>query len=281
MKQDSKIFLMYSFRDEDIARTVMNNFIEAGISHNENKIRLGPDKMPSSRLVGLGSNDYLVLLLSEGLSTASNLSEQLEYTINKDWRQQAVTIVPVKVEPCDVPDYLKKWLVIDAIKNFDSTIEKLTKLLGSAGAINFNELSPLQFENMVFDLLKSYRFRTINRSKGARDYGYDFTARSNVQDPFGRPDSEEWIIEVKALSRQTDVSALHSFLGTVSLRGGNSKGLFITSGQLTSIAREWLAEVEKSGGPKITVLEGAELRRLILPKHHIISKYFTAPAGGA
>ena len=221
------------------------------------------------------ASDYLILLLSPDALKSNWVKYELEYAIGKDWRERAITVIPVKVKPCNIPPYIASWSVIDTTRNLDSAIKKLTDLLRAAPEVSFEKFTPEKFEEFVHDFLREYGFKKIQPARGFQDYGYDFIAFYESKDPFGRKETIEWLVEIKAYKNRTNLSSLHAFAGVLSLRKESIRGLFITSGQLTSSAREWIELTQKKGGPEISVLEGTELKRLILTKKRLLKKYFS------
>jgi hypothetical protein len=59
-----------------------------------------------------------------------------------------------------------------------------------------------------------------------------------------------------------------------------SKGLLVTNGQLTSAARDWLASAEAQSRIEIRVIEGTELKRLLLQHKELVNKYFVKKMEG-
>ena len=270
-------FISYSHHDAAIADRIARQLTEANIRIFQDKISLEQGASISKAIRSeLAASDYLILLLSPDAIQSHWLMHELEYAIEKDWRERAITVIPVKIRPCKVPTYIASWSLIDATRNLDSAINMLIEILRVAPNVSFDRFSPSEFEKFIYDFLKEFKFRKIQPARGFQDYDYDFIAIYDDKDPFGRKESVEWLIEVKVHRNRTDLSSLHSFAGTLSLKGESARGLFITSSQLTSSAREWLEQTQRTGGPKISVLEGTELRRLVLFKKRLINKYFSS-----
>lgn len=276
MSERPSAFISYSYKDSEVADRIANQLNQANISIFQDKLSLQAGSSISNTIRSeLSTSDYLILLLSPEALESNWVTHELEYAIGKDWRERAITVIPIKVKPCKIPSYIASWSLIDATRNLDNAIKKLIELLRAAPEVNFEKFTPIEFEKLVHDLLKEYKFKNIQPASSFRDHGYDFIAFHEDKDPFGRKEVTEWIVEVKAYKSRTDLSSLHSFAGSLSLRGESVRGLFITSSQLTSSAHEWLEQMQKKGGPRISVLESTELKRLILAKKRLISKYFS------
>jgi hypothetical protein len=57
------------------------------------------------------------------------------------------------------------------------------------------------------------------------------------------------------------------------------KGLLVTNGQLTSAARAWLESAEAKNRAEVRVVDGPELKRLLLRHKELIYKYFGKQTG--
>jgi restriction endonuclease Mrr len=128
------------------------------------------------------------------------------------------------------------------------------------------------FEMLIGDLLRAYGFKLVEPASISGEGGFDFVAQSSMKDPFGRSEVVDWIVEARATRGPTSVHSLRAFLGVLSQR--RERGLFVTSGQLTSLARDWLQQVARDGGPQISLIEGPEIKRLIVAKPNLLTKYF-------
>lgn len=276
MRDKPRAFISFTHQDSEVADRIAFQLNQANISIFQDKISLPAGSSISTTIRSeLSASDYLILLLSPEALKSNWFIQELEYAIEKDWRERAITVIPIKIKPCKIPTYISSWMLIDATRNLDNAIKKLIELLRAAPEVNFDKFSPIEFEELIYDFLKEYKFKNIQQASGFKDYGYDFIASHENKDPFGRNEISEWIVEVNAYKRRTDLSSLHAFAGSLSLRKESIRGLFITTSQLTSSAREWLEHTHKRGGPKISVLEGTELKRLILTKKRLINKYFS------
>lgn len=268
-----KVFLSYSNNDRDFADRLFSKVQELDASLFLDSLNLSPgEHILSAMRSRIAAADVLVLLLSPHALESQWVQRELEYAVSKELRQRSITIVLLKVRPCRVPQYLQSSTIIDATRDFDRAVAKLASLLKTASLVQFEHLEPERFEALIGDLLRAYGFKQVRASLGSMDSEFDFSAQSVQRDPFGRSETIDWLIEVKAMQRPTDFSSLRSFLGALSLR--KERGLFVTSGQLTSPARELLEHVARTGGPRISLVEGPEVKRLVMAKPHLVAKYF-------
>lgn len=273
MRESPRIFLSYSQSDARQAETLAQRLAEVGMYPHLSRSIFGPGKEIIGALRShLEASDYMLLLLSPEALSSQWVQYELEYAVEKDWHQRAINVIPVKVRPCKTPSYLDSSIVIDATRDFDKGARRVAELLKNIPLVQFERMNGLDFEGFVIDFLKSYGFKSIIRPRSHGEFQHNLTARSRAKDPFGRSFTVEWIVETKASRHISDVGYLRHFLEAVSFR--RVQGLYITTGQLTTPAKQLLEESESFKGPKIFVLEGTDIRRLTLAKPRLVNKYF-------
>ncbi len=273
MSEQARVFLSYSVSDRLYAELIFEELQSSSTPVFIDRVNLGQgEQLLSAMRSQIAASDFLVLLLSPDALESAVVRRELEYALSTDLRQRSITVVPIKVKPCEVPAYMEQWTVLDATRDLNRGIKRLSQLLKAAPKVQLDSLSPQRFEELVGELLRSYGFRNVETARPSMDFGYDFSAQSVQHDPFGRPEVVEWIIQVKSSRLQTDTSTLRAFLGALSLR--NERGLFVTSSQLTSPAKSWLDYATKPGAPRISFLEGTDVRRLVMAKPRLIKSFF-------
>lgn len=273
MREAPKAFISYAGDDRDSADRLIASLRAADVGVDVDRVNVGHgEHILSAMRAQLSATDFLVLLLSPRALESQWVQRELEYAVSTELRQRSITVVPFKVEPCKVPSYLARWSVIDATRDFSKATARLASLLRAAPQVNLDGLPPERFESLVGDLLRAYGFKNVRRALQSKDFGFDYSAQSVQRDPFGRAESVEWLVEVKALRRQADLNSLRAFVGALSLR--RQRGLFVTSGTITSPARAWLEDVARSGGPQLVLLEGIEVKRLVMAKPRLVEQYF-------
>ena len=76
--------------------------------------------------------------------------------------------------------------------------------------INFNRLSPTQFEELCFDLLMELGFRKLVWRQGGSDSGRDIQRTREVTPGLTEPFEETWFFECKKYERGVPPESLHS-----------------------------------------------------------------------
>ncbi|MEJ0106590.1 MAG: restriction endonuclease [Bacteroidota bacterium] len=115
----------------------------------------------------------------------------------KEFHKRKITVLLVLLEKTNVPSDLLGFEYINLTGNFESGIDKIVKKLKVIPEITFDTFDPLQFENLVADLLKEYNFKNIERSGSTQDSGIDIIAGYESKNPFGTSYLESWIVQVK------------------------------------------------------------------------------------
>ena len=110
-----------------------------------------------------------------------------------------------------------------------------------------------------------------------KDAGFDLKAVYKSRDPFGVERTEIWLAEAKLYrNSRVSIGTLRQALGRLSSWPDSTMALIVTSGNITSEARSFLAE--SKFGPRIRVVEGLELTNLIAKYPELIERHF--PPGG-
>ena len=157
----------------------------------------------------------------------------------------------------------------------ESSIEKLITYLTNVPRINFDELSPVEFEHLIVALLKKLRFFHIEEQRFCYDMGIDITAKTKTRNPFGGTSFINWAIEIKYnKNSRADISSLKQLSYYLESRSLDVNGVLITNGQLTSTALEWLEYNEKDKRTSITVVDGIKLKQLILKYPMLVDEFF-------
>lgn len=100
-------------------------------------------------------------------------------------------------------------------------------------------------------------------AKGAFPF-VDLRVTYDRTDPFGLPETEVWLVGAKLYSHErVSVEALRSFAGALAVASGVTRGLLVTNAQLTSVAREYVEQLEGSTQVRLRVIDGVELRNLL------------------
>jgi hypothetical protein len=271
-KRSPQIFISYNSEDRDNALRIARTLKDAGLRPwvHEWEIGLG-DNIAESMETALRTSDVVLVLVSR--KSAASSSTNWTANFEQELADRAITVVPAMVEPGGVPGELLNRRVIDLTR--DGATQKLADQLTAAVNIDFATLTPQSFENLVGDLLSDLGFASVQRPPAFADFGADFVAVNNVRDPFGTTTSETWFVQVKVhREKRVSVAVLQRMFGHLAMSRGTTKGLIVTNGQLTSSARTFLSEMNDKLGRQLRVIDGTELKTLLLQRPIIVRRYF-------
>jgi tetratricopeptide (TPR) repeat protein len=131
--------------------------------------------------------------------------------------------------------------------------------------VDLDSLTPRAFEGLVADLLTELGFEV---ELGASDRGVDLVATLTRADPFGMEERTVWLVEAKATRAPPGLRALHQLVGAMAANDHVDRGLFVTTTEMTSVAREWLAQSPLA--TRVRVLEAPDLRNLLFRHPRIL-----------
>lgn len=139
--------------------------------------------------------------------------------------------------------------------------------------INFNQLSPGQFEELCFELIIKHGFTSITWRQGGADNGRDIEADFSISNGLLGTFSEKFFFECKRYEKGVPPAELYSKIAWADAEKPQNLVFFISS-YLTNNAREWIEKIKKDRFYKIHVLEGKSLIKILTQHDDLISKYF-------
>ena len=279
-RRPARVFLSYASSDKPSARFIADALRQSGVStwFDEWEIRVG-DSFVQRIEAAAESSDYILLLLSPAAVDSEWVQTEINFALSRELKERAIRLVPVLVADCEIPPVLRDrtWLDMRG-NNREIGIRRLVEQLSAVPAIRFSDLTPEIFERLVGDLLVELGLSVEAHRRSEPDLGFDFTAVYKSHDPFGVEKSDTWLVEVKLYSNsRVSIAVLRQAVGLLATSPEAAMGLVVTSGNITSEARRFLAE---SGyGNRVRVIEGPELTNLIARYPALIERYF--PHGGS
>lgn len=138
------------------------------------------------------------------------------------------------------------------------------------GSLDFDGLSPTDFEEFCFDLMAESGFSNVDWRKGTplaaspADRGRDVVARKTQRDVDGHEYEETWFVDCKHYKRGVPPDALQGTLAWAMAERPDVV-LFIASGYLSNGAKDWIAGYQRTNRPpfRIRVWEKPQLLRLV------------------
>jgi Predicted endonuclease distantly related to archaeal Holliday junction resolvase and Mrr-like restriction enzymes len=265
--------MSYSHEDASaaalIARSLQLNF---AVELSNPEFALG-QTISSAIYDAIESSDVVIVLLSQAALRTDWVRAETAMALSQESKRRDIDLVPVLLEPCEIPDGLRDRLAVDLSQDGALGVGRLiTRLMGDR-AVDFKALDASSFESLVAEILRREDFALTAVSRNA-DMGRDFTASHG---------GERWVIEVKQYTPQKrlSVSVINQVIEQVRRYEPEANALLVTSGQLTSVAQDYLDHASRQMGGRIRVIDGVELKQLLAKHPDLIDRYFAPGRPGA
>jgi hypothetical protein len=274
----ARVFLSYTKSDQAAARDIADALKRAGVHVWLGDWELGPgDSLREHIGSAASSSDCILVLLSAASVESRWVRQEINFALSRELEDRAIRLIPVLIEDCKIPDNLMDRVYLDLRQDRETGVRRLIDQIAAMSSVQFSDLTPQQFESLVGDLLVQLGFSVETQLHSGKDSGFDFKAVYKSRDPFGVEKTEIWLAEAKFYrNSRVSVGALRQALGLLSDRPDAAMALIVTSGNITSEARSFLAESKV--GSRIRVVEGPELRNLIAQYPGLMDRHF--PPGG-
>jgi TIR domain/Restriction endonuclease len=274
-----RVFLSYAATDQAVVAQIADGLRKGGINVEADAWKLASGDSIEDRVdLAMRTSDLLLVFLSKSSVASRWVKRELSAALVKEMNDRAITIIPVLIEECDIPDTLVDRPYVDLRGDISAGIQRLATQVAAASAVDLSHLDPTTFEDLVTDLLATQGFGVRKGGDDGRDLGYDFLATRTTRDPSGTERTETWVAEVKAYRQQrVGLATIQQLIGVLASMPSSTKGLLITNGRLTSVAREFLTNATREARREVRVIDGAELTGLLIRQPDLAGRYF--PAG--
>lgn len=280
LKQEPKVFMSYARADNAAARAIAEGLRARHINVwlDVREIALG-DSIVESIRGAISASTYFILLLSKQFVHSSWVKYQDPFL--KELQSRDVTLLPVLIEDCELPPSLTRYQLFDMRSGIEDNLERLAEALRFTPKIDFEKLSPLTFEQLVGELLQKLGFTKLYSEKLQSNLHPDAVVEFRHKDPFGAEIRDIYTVETKLYNHsRADLQALRQLAAYAKSDPKIDKALLVTNGNLTSVALDWANDAPKIIGIPIRVIDGTELKRLLLQNTDLVSKYFSTSLSG-
>jgi len=145
------VFLSHSSRDRFFARKLAEKLQVQGISVSidEAELKVG-DSLVEKISSAIDRTDFVAAILSPNSIRSGWVQKELKLAMTKEIQGRAVRVLPILIEACDLPEFLRDKLYADFTdpKDFDGPFERLLNALGvskpTAAATAVSEATPSQ-----------------------------------------------------------------------------------------------------------------------------------------
>ncbi|OUL35968.1 TIR domain-containing protein [Nostoc sp. 106C] len=282
LEKQPQVFVSYAIADREAARAIVRGLRSHNLNVWLDDNQLYPrSNWAESMRSAVSASAYFLLLVSKHLVNSHWVSKETEDVL-KELQNRDITFLPILLEDCDIPPSLATYQCFDMRSGIEDNLEKLANALRFTAEIDFEKLSPQTFEQLVTDLLQKLGFINLQSESQQSDSGIDAIVEFRHKDPFGAENREVYAVETKFYrDSRADLRTLQQLIGYVKKNPKIDKALLVTNGNLTSVALDWVSDAPKSTGIPIRVVDGTELKRLLLHNTELVSKYFATSLGHA
>ncbi len=271
-----KVFISYAGEDRELAKRITDRLLESNIQvrFDEYELKIG-DSLIDKIQDALTTSDYILILISSNSINSKWIIEEINSKKIKEFKTRDIMTIPILIEDCEIPSPLNSFSIVDLSKDFELGLKNLIDKLDLIPKIDFSLLDFKSFEDLIYNLLKELKFINIRREYKISNQIVDFKAEYRYKDPFGNVVTKTWIIETKHYkNKRIDSSAVFQIISILSIFPSNTKGVLITTGHVSSIITDFLNNLEKRIRDNILIIDRTQLKRLLLDKKELISKFF-------
>lgn len=279
MTKKKRVFLSYSYHDKDKVDLITNKLLESGIEVYQDSSIVTNETFTVKQNIQylIESSEIVLVILSKHFLSSEWANYELKAFLDESHKRK-ITVIPIVIEKSKIPSDLLDYEIINLSNNFEGGLEKIIKKLKVIPEITFDRFSPIEFENLIADLLKEYGFTNIQLQNFSKDIGIDIKAEYENKTPFGSTTKEHWIVEVKFYRQERfSISAIQKLIEYKrQLLPADLKLLLVTNSLLTSVVQDYLNNYQKIENTQIEVIDGLQLKQLISNRKRLLNKYFRA-----
>lgn len=277
-----RVFLSYAYEDRPVAERLANSMRERGLNTWFDQWEVSSTDSIADRIRdAIQASDVLVVLITDASARSSWVTREIEEARSPHLRPRRLAIVPVVVGDAQIPNELsalRSVRLTDAGDPVDSTVvAEVERLL----AVDLSSLDPLRFESLVADLLPRLGFTSIRSESALAGLRFDFEATFVLPDPFGDVREQLWLIEARHhRTQRISPNVIAELAGRLFVLPSNYVAAVITSGTLTSAAREYVDRLRRERSLELRLIEGDDLRQLIARYGDLVDRYFRGDDAG-
>ncbi len=269
-----RIFISYARSDRLKAKRLARELQKTGASiwFDEWQLRVG-DSLRERIDDALSTSDYLLILLSPSSARSKWIRKEWSSAFSRELSSRSITVIPVLLADCQVPAEIASRQVIDLRTEFNARVRQFAEQFAVLPQLDLRSMNEVQLIALVQDILVALGFREVRMTHGPNERGYDIEARLRPADPFATED-ERWLVQVKSYrSGRADLKTITQMFALVDFWPREAKGLIVTNGQLTSVARSWFESAAQREGRNVRVLDGTDLREILLRHPEIARRH--------
>ena len=124
------VFISYSHADKEVAETLALNLVQAKQKVWIDSWELNPGDSLIAKIEGaLGGADAILVLLSENSVNSEWCGKELRTGLLRELEEKAVLVIPVVVDECEIPLFLREKMYVDFRRDRDEALALLLRSL--------------------------------------------------------------------------------------------------------------------------------------------------------
>ncbi|MFE0025099.1 TIR domain-containing protein [Amycolatopsis sp. NPDC059021] len=277
----ASVFLSYTSDDWALAERISDMLARAGIHTTNETWELSSRRRDWAAVIeqDMKASDVVVVLIPAEIASSEADTAELEVALSRDLDRRGVELIPIIATPMpEAPSTVRQRGWVDLATDLEAGVRALAEQILAISRADFSTMSDYGFLNLVADLLQALGFRL--EAVAQRDRGVDLRGTYQRTDPFGAPETEVWLVETKLYAHQrVSVARMQQLAEFLAREPRETRGLFVTNAQLTSIAQEFLTELRRRPEVRLQILDGPQLKRLLRQFPDVTARHFGGEAG--
>lgn len=127
------IFLSHSSKDKAFTRKLAERLVQSGVKVwlDEAELNIG-DSLLMRISAAIENTDFVAVVLSHSSVQSSWVQSELQMAMTRELADSKVRVLPIVIEPCEIPMFLRDKLYADFSKpdDFDAPFARLLRALG-------------------------------------------------------------------------------------------------------------------------------------------------------
>lgn len=268
VQQHPRVIISFASADKTCASEIIQGLRHADFDVLVDEFEPGFGNLLTDRAdTALAANDIVLPLISKASLSSDWLQMGLgSLTSSSELRDRAITLLPLIVDNVSLPVSLSVLESIDLSQERSIRVGALVEKLSATRTNDFSRMSVKVFESATAGLLEELGFNLISKvSLDNHGVGYEALLRST--DPFGGVSEQRWLAVILHQSRpRLDLRAIRQLAKLAESNLSFSGCVIVTSGRLTSVARDLVVSLSSRSRFSLRVVDRTELRQLLVKR---------------
>ncbi|MFZ3171842.1 MAG: TIR domain-containing protein [Carboxydocellales bacterium] len=276
-----RIYISYSSKDKKFVSWLVTRLKQENIEiwYDQSELYAG-DVIKEKIIEGIKTSSLFLIVLSKESSLSKWVYYELNTALIYNAQKHGVRLVPILIDDdFIIPSSLSGIKYADFRRDNETAIQELIRVIHLTEhrylqAPNWQKLSPMVFEDLVYDLLIREGLQDVVRNGSLRDHGFDFIGYYSRELSGNMVVKEKWIIEAKYYKNsKISVQTIANLYGTAKLSVADTI-LIVTNSSLTRSAKNFMAE--RILDINVLVWDESFLLDLLTKYSDIQKKYFSS-----